>query len=341
MNTFFAGSGMIFRALIATGLMATIAGCGEKPSSPAAGNREASWPEEVREVQIVSSADGSLQKALFWAPADRRTPVPLLVNLHTWSGDYRQDMGIAFFQEARRRGWAFIHPDFRGPDRRPEAAGSPTATADILDAVAYAREAASLDSGRIYLAGVSGGGHMSLLTAGRNPEIWAGVSAWVPITDLARWHAECVARGLDYARDMEATCGGPPAAGAEVDSQYRLRSPLSVLGRAAAVAVEINTGIHDGHSGSVPVGHSLRGFNELARANGMPEKVIGEQAIERFETGERVPPELAGEREDDPAYGDKRVLFRRNAGPARVTVFESGHEGIPQAACEWLARHKK
>ena len=316
------------------------AGCDEKGRLPAPGG-QSGWPAQVREVEIVSSLDGQRQKALFWAPAEAREAVPLLVNLHTWSGDYRQDLGVAFFEEARRRGWVFIHPDFRGPNRRPEATGSLLATADIIDAVNFARQAARVDSCRIYLAGTSGGGHLSLLTAARAPGVWAGVSAWVPITDLARWHAECVERSLDYALELEASCGGAPGAGEEIDRQYHLRSSFGQLGQAAGVAIEINTGIHDGHDGSVPVGQTLRAFNELAQANGRPEAVIDEQAIERFETGETVPPELASEREDDPDYGNNQVLFRRSAGPARVTVFEGGHEGIPRAACDWLSRQHK
>ena len=54
-----------------------------------------------------------------------------------------------------------------------------------------------------------------------------------------------------------------------------------------------------------------------------------------------APAELAAEREDDPDYGEKAVLFRRTAGPSRVTIFAGGHEGIAQAAVNWLARQRK
>ena len=296
------------------------------------------WPGTVQDVEITSSVDGTVQQAKFFLPDNPKGPIPLLVMLHTWSGDWRQDMGIGWMEQAAVRHWAFIHPNFRGPNGKPESTGSEIATADILDAVAWVRQQVDIDSTRIYLAGTSGGGHMSLLTAGRSPDIWAGVSAWVPIFDLARWHAECVERGLDYAAQMEAACGGVPGSSPEVDSQYALRSSKSVLDRAAGLALEINAGIHDGHSGSVPVGHTLRAFGMLAKANGMPEKALSEEQIGEFESTQSVPAALAGETVDDPAYGDKRVLFRREAGPARVTIFEGGHEGIPHAGCEWLSR---
>ena len=301
----------------------------------------AGWPRDVRKVEIISSRDSTVQPALFRAPEDSKKPAPLLVALHTWSGDYLQDTGALWLEQARARGWIFIHPDFRGPDDNPPATGSELAAADILDAVEFARAHAAVDTQRIYLAGLSGGGHMSLLTATRSPAVWAGVSAWVPITDLARWHAECLERGNKYAADMEASCGGAPGASAAADSQYALRSSLPRLDRLAGVPVEICAGIHDGHTGSVPVGHTLRAFNALAAANGMPEKRLSEEQILWFEVEETVPAELRSEREDNPAFGENTVLFRRSAGPARVTIFEGGHEGLPAAACEWLSARRK
>ena len=182
---------------------------------------------------------------------------------------------------------------------------------------------------------------MALLVAARAPWVWAAVSAWVPITDLARWYEECKKRGLKYAEDMAAACGGAPGDGEAIARQYRLRSPLPVLRQAAGVPVDLNAGIHDGHTGSVPISHTLRAFNVLARANGMPEKALSSRQIDWFLQRQSVPLELAGEREADPDYLGRAVLFRRSAQAVRVTIFEGGHEGIPRAACNWLAGHRK
>ncbi|MEA2063047.1 MAG: hypothetical protein U9P14_05065, partial [Gemmatimonadota bacterium] len=130
--------------------------------------------------------------------------------------------------------------------------------------------------------------------------------------------------------------GGPGA-----DTQYRLRSSLPVLHRAAGLPIEISAGLRDGHEGSVPVSQSLLAFNELARANGMNEKVIEPGRIHYFVTRAQVPPELSNLVEDDPSYGIRKVLFRVYAGPARVTIFEGAHEGIPAAAVSWLGKHRK
>ncbi|MEA1997178.1 MAG: hypothetical protein U9N45_06040, partial [Gemmatimonadota bacterium] len=144
-----------------------------------------------------------------------------------------------------------------------------------------------------------------------------------------------------YAGDLEAICGGAPGESEYVDSQYTMRSPLTVLAAARGLPVEICAGVHDGHTGSVPVSHTLRGFNMLAEANGMPEKKLSPDEIDYFVTREKTPPGLAGELPEDPAYESNPVLFRREAGPARVTVFEGGHQILPAAALQWLSTHSK
>ena len=64
--------------------------------------------------------------------------------------------------------------------------------------VDFAKKKTRIDKKRILLVGTSGGGYMSLLMAGRAPNLWAGVSAWVPISDLAAWHSETKKKGLKY-----------------------------------------------------------------------------------------------------------------------------------------------
>ncbi len=298
----------------------------------------------MRIVEIRSSFDGVAQKAQWWAPAEAFKdsavssyvgPVPLIVALHTWSGDYRQDVSSKYFSRARARGWAIIFPDFRGPNRNPMACASDAAVSDIVDAARYAKAVARIDERRVYLVGASGGGHMSLVMAHRRPRIWAGVSSWVPISDLGAWHGESVKRGTAYARDLGAVCGGPPGASAAVDREYRSRSPLFHLEAARGVAIHISAGIHDGHTGSVPVSHTLLAFNRLAEANGFPERRVSATDIQTIVDTERVPDSLGR-----PPYDStmpNRVLFRRDAGPARVTLFEGGHEILYDAAFEWLA----
>ena len=288
-------------------------------------------------MDVTSSQDGSLQKVIYWRPEsaahDAKGPaVPLIVFLHSWSGGFEQ--GPPWIDQAKKMGWVLVAPDFRGPNSRPEACASDLASQDILDAVAYARRDARIDTSRIYLVGGSGGGHMALVMAARAPELWAAVSAWVPITDLAAWHAESKTRKNNYAKMLEQSCGGAP--GPATEAAYRHRSPLFHLAAAKGVPLDINTGIHDGHTGSVPVSHSLRAFNVLAASD----KQISTEDIDFMVREQKIPSALATETQDDPER-QKTVLFRRSSGNARVTVFEGGHESESSSAVLWLARQRK
>ena len=293
----------------------------------------------ARDIKIRGSKDGAVQPATFWVPATNGAdePAPLLVALHTWRGTYQQDNGL--LAEAQARGWATILPDYRGPNDNSQACASELAIQDVLDAVDYATQHARIDRRCIYLAGVSGGGHMALMMAARAPHVWAGVSAWVPITDLAAWHAESLARKQVYAQQLEQICGGKPGT-PETDKQYQARSPLFHLPAARGLPIDLNVGIHDGHSGSVPIGHTLRAFNILAKVNGCFDRTLTPDQIAAMAQQQKVPVELTGERADEPRR-TKPILFRRSAGPVRVTVFDGGHEIDAHAACDWLAEQTK
>lgn len=314
-------------------------------ASPAPAAEPAAAPtplEQLKPVTITSSVDGTPQSALVWLPEEvGEAGAPLLVKLHSWSGNYRQTTWVeTTLTECRQRNWAYIQPDFRGPNVRPAACASEAAVADILDAVKYMREQAHIDPRRIYLVGGSGGGHMSLMMAAKAPQLWAGVSAWVPITDLAAWHAESTARKSKYAKDLERVCGGPPGTSAAVDAEYRRRSPLFFLAAAKGLPLDINAGITDGHNGSVPVSHTLNAFNVMATANGQADRRLSDEQIARITQSAAVPAPLATETVEE-AGRVHQVLFRRAAGPARVTLFDGGHTGDMATAIRWLADQQR
>lgn len=291
--------------------------------------------EGPREVEYVSAADATKQPAMFYAPKSKH-PVPLLVALHTWSGDYRQKAQAAYAQWCAEKGWAYIHPDFRGPNNKPQATGSELVVADIASAVAFAKRSTAVDAERVYLIGASGGGYTALLLAGRKPELWTAVSAWVPITDLRAWYFESKKASRKYFRDIALSCGGAPGASPAVDREYKNRSPVTHLKNAVGLRVDINAGIRDGHAGSVPISHSLSAFNLLAAAKDR----IAAKDIEYFVQHAKVPPHLRRPL-TDPSYGRKTPLFRRTSGNARVTIFDGGHELVAPAALSWLERQKK
>lgn len=297
----------------------------------------------ARLVRIASSSDGALQPCWFYAPPEKAgSKVPLVVGLHTWSGDWGSVKSYrSALNEAVKRGWAMVGPDFRGPNSTPEACGSDLAVQDVVDAIEFAKSNANIDPARIYIIGGSGGGHMTLLMLGRHPDIFAAGAAFCPITDLARWHADSLldhpGRVGKYARMLEASCGGTPAQKAE---EYAKRSPLIWIGRvrSAGVPTYICTGIHDGWTGSVPVGHSIRAYNALADVKDR----ISEKDIQSIEESQRIPEELDGGDKKDAFYGQKmRIHLRRTSGTARLTIFEGGHGGNFPAGFDFLSRQVK
>ena len=325
---------------IALGML-TVSAFAATPLTPVE-RAKAELPALLR--QVKSTHDGTLQPCYFYAPeAAKAKAVPLIVGLHTWSYDWR-DLGhyATVYAEAKRRGWAMVGPNFRGANNHPEACGSDAAVQDIVDAVRYAQGQTSIDANRIYIIGGSGGGHMTLLMAGRHPEIWAGCAAFCPISDVARWHADSSlkghpGRGPGYAKMLEKVCGGTPA---EKPDEYRHRSPLTWLSaaRQAKVPVYIVTGIHDGWKGSVPVGHAFRAFNALAEERDR----VSEADIAFIEDKQEVPDALAFRDAADPFYGPKiRIHFRRTSGNVRMTLFEGGHGGNFPAGFDFLARQVK
>ncbi len=298
--------------------------------------KKLTWPAEVKEIQYFCSADRSQQPAMFYTPKTD-APIPLLVGLHSWSADYRQrDPGVYYARWCIEKNWVFIHPNFRGPNNKPQATGSEFVVQDIKDAVTFSTQKANVDVNRIYLVGSSGGGYAALLMAGRAPEIWAGVSAWVPIVDLVAWHQESRERKNRYAAMIESSVGGPPLLGASAYAESIKRSPITYLKNAQGLPLDINAGINDGHNGSVPISHSLRAFNRLAK----PKDKISEADIQFF-IKNAAAPELLKQSVSDATYGNKQPLFRRTSGKTRITIFDGGHEIIPQAALNWLAKQRR
>lgn len=313
------------------------------------------WPDEVCTAYFRSTVDGTSQPMLVYtvpaaanaAPHGTRQSAeekrPLLVALHTWSATYRQTQGQVAFRWCASMRWNFVHPHFRGPNWSAEACGSDLAVQDVLDAVSHIQGRFEIDEERVYAAGVSGGGHMALLLAGRAPGLWAGVSAWAAIADLRWWwkeRADGVETTRRYARHIESAVGGrPEEENGAAWQECKLRSPLTYLLAAGAVNLDINAGVSDGwEGGAVPFTHSLYSYNAVVP----PSVRLEGTFIDEF-FSKHIPPggkDEAGASKDR-LYGEKGVLFRRMHRNVRVTVFRGGHEIIHVAALNWLAAQRR
>ena len=286
-------------------------------------------------VLIRSTADGSLQPSFLSLPdsLDKARPTALMVALHSWSSDYTQRY-LSMETGARTRGWLLIAPNFRGRNDHAEACGSKLAEQDVLDAVQWVRDRYPIDPKRIYVLGISGGGHMTMLMAAKHPDLWAAASAWVGLSDVAVWYGD---HATDtYGAMMRRCFGGAPSSSDSVAAEFRARSPVTWLARAASLPIDFAAGRDDPE---VPMVHSVRGFNALAAAaGGTP--VTEAEIAELARPGGLLSQPTPGDTAADSTWG-RRIFLRRRAGPSRLTIFEGVHEWLPPAVLQWLDGHVK
>lgn len=291
-------------------------------------------------IRVESSLDQSSQPSLVWVPeAAKTTSRPLFVFLHSWSGNYKQS-NTKWQAEAVKRGWIYLHPNFRGVNQHPEACGSRLARQDILDAISYMIEHYHVDQSRIYLAGASGGGHMTMLMVGHHPDRFSAASAWVGISDLADWYHFHVKDGKpqNYAKMILKSLTDKPGTSSKIDADYRDRSPIYWMANATEVPLDLNAGVTDGKTGSVHFAHSLNAFNVLAEKN-QTATITKEEIQQLWDQGKLKNPQPT-DQVTDKTYG-RDILLRRVSSEARVTIFQGGHEGLPQPACAWLSKQQR
>jgi hypothetical protein len=292
------------------------------------------WPVTCQEVSMPSSMDTSHQKAMFF-PASGYQPQPLIVSLHTWSGDYRQKDPLA--SKILEKGWNYIHPDFRGSNTRPEACGGEKVIRDIEDAIGYAKQHGNVDVDNIHVIGTSGGGYATLLMYMKTALEIRSFSAWVPISDLVDWYWACDGRGLKYAGDILSCTDSQDSVlnieEARARSPYFMDTPVS---RRKKSRLNIYCGIHDGYTGSVPITQSINFYNKLVRDMKGDELALVplEDAIHMMSQRTFTPGEAAQLLGPE----GRRIHYRKQYDSINLTIFEGGHELLPGAALEDLVR---
>lgn len=306
----------------------------------AVGSSRSSLLAQVMRTDVVSSLDGKQQPVLYWVPESASNQeTPLFLFLHSWSGNYTQD-NSKWLKVCQREQWIWLHPDFRGANNTPQACGSRFARQDVLDAMKWAYQNFRIDPKRVYMAGVSGGGHMSLLMAGHHADQFSAVSSWVGPTDLAAWHRFHTKNGKPqkYAVMIEKSLSGAPGTSAEIDADYRDRSPVFQMHRSGNLPISIWAGVNDGHTGSVPVSHSLRAFNGIALGN--QTELISDEEIDQLVRDRRLSRPRESDQETDHVLG-RKLYLRRSSNESVITIFDGGHESLPEAAVAWLKRQRR
>jgi len=285
------------------------------------------WPEGFNEIEILSSVDNTKQKSYFYQTKSNH-PKPLIISLHTWSGDYTQKDLLV--KQILANDWNYIHPNFRGPNNTKEACGSPLVVSDIDDAISFAIEQGNVDKNQIHIIGVSGGGYATLLAYMQSKYDIRTFSAWVPIADIHRWYYESKGRNAKYAQHIALATSGDSSKLNRLEAMQRspmyMNTPIS---RRSNSKLFIYAGIHDGYTGSVPISHSLDMYNKIvkdfypmAADELIPEETKNQLIVSRNNPG--FP---------NVKLADRKIHFQKTfRDKLQITIFEGTHEMLTERA---------
>ncbi|MCB0750908.1 MAG: prolyl oligopeptidase family serine peptidase [Ignavibacteriae bacterium] len=272
------------------------------------------WNDDFKLVQIPSSIDTVVQPAYFLDSKEKSNP--LLVSLHTWSGDYTQADSLAYL--AKNENWNYIHPNFRGPNNTKDACLSEKAIRDIDDAIQFSIENGNVDKNNIFIVGVSGGGYATLGMYLKTKYKIKSFLAWVPISDISAWYYQTKNRGLKYSQDILNCISGNN----EFDeNEAKRRSPLFwEIPQNLNGKLEIYAGIRDGYDGSVPITHSISFYNKITKAFGYKDKIVTEEEIIKL-----LSREIAVDRKEN-KIDTRSILYKRENPKVSLTIFDGKHE---------------
>lgn len=287
------------------------------------------WQKEFKLIEINSSADHKIQKAYFYSSTSS-TPKPLIVSLHTWSGTYAQSDTLSLL--SLRKNYNYIHPDFRGTNNTPDACGSFLTLSDIDDSIDFAIKNGNVDTTRIYVIGVSGGGYATLNTFMHSRHKIKKFSSWAAISDLTAWYEECTARGYRYAEDIYQSTSSKNGI-LDIEEAQR-RSPIyasTPVEKLKSSELAIFAGIHDGVQGSVPFAHSIYMYNKLLKDLKVEDK---SQYVSNKEIKKLVKYRKAFK--DNGTIQDREICLEKSYGNIQLIIFNGGHEMLSEYAFKRL-----
>lgn len=290
--------------------------------------RQIGWSKDFEMVEIKSGNDKNIQRSYFYK-SKANEPKPLVVSLHTWSGDFNQIDDLA--EMCKQRDLNYIHPDFRGANNTADACCSEKALTDIDDAITYAIQNSKVDTTKIFVIGVSGGGYATLSTFMKSKHNIKKFSAWASITDLIAWYNESKIRNSKYAEDIlacTASENGLNMESAKMKSPMYWNTPIEKLKDSKLF---IYAGIYDGIQGSVPISHSFNFYNKLLTDMSVTDSSKFVSVTEKLNLLEKRQP--LGE------YGNiagRKICLKKEHENLSLTIFEGNHEMLTEFALNEL-----
>jgi predicted peptidase len=291
------------------------------------------WRDEFKIVDVKSPIDETLQQAYFYKTKSV-DPQPLIVSLHTWSTDYTQYDSINEF--SFRKDYNYIHPNFRGMNNTKDACCSELVISDIDASIDFALENANVDTTKIYVMGMSGGGYATLAMFMKSKHRIKKFSSWVPLVDLVQWYDETKILKLKYAAEILACTQSKD--GILNEKIARQKSPIyweTPIDKLNYSTLEISTGIYDGMRGNgvIPITHSINFYNKLLSDLDISDSSKYVSAAEKLALLEfRKPLGNFGQ------ISGREVALVKETNNIKLTIFEGGHEILHKYAFEELVK---
>ena len=291
------------------------------------------WSDKFKIVEIKSPIDETLQPAYFYKTKSP-DPQPLIVSLHTWSNDYTQHDSIN--ELSLEKDYNYIHPNFRGVNNTKDACCSELVISDIDASIDFAIKNANVDTTKIYVIGVSGGGYATLAMFMKSKHKIKKFSSWVPLVDLIQWYDETKILKLKYTNEILACTKSKDDILNEVIA--RQKSPIfwkTPVDKLNYSTLEISTGIYDGMIGNgvIPITHSINFYNKLLTDINVTDSTKYVSDAEKLELLEfRKPLDDYGQ------ISGRDVMLLKETNNIKLTLFEGGHEILTKYAFEELTK---
>ena len=290
--------------------------------------RNVNWDNDFKVVEIKSTLDDNIQKAYFYK-SKSNNPEPLIISLHTWSGYYSQNDGLASL--CKQKDLNYIHPDFRGANWTKNACCSDLALSDIDDAITYVMNNSNVDNTKIFVIGASGGGYATLSTFMKSKHNISKFSAWASISDLIAWYNESKIRNNNYDEnilDCTSSKNGLNIEYAKQKSPIYWNTPTDKLENSKLF---IYAGIYDGIQGSVPITHSINFYNKILTDLSILDTSKYISINEKLQLLELRKP-LA----DFGNIADRKIYLKKEIENLSIIIFEGNHEMLTEFALNEL-----
>ena len=296
-------------------------------------NEAPKWSDEFKIIKIKSPIDSAIQQAYFYKTKST-TPQPLVVSLHTWSNDYTQYDSINEF--SLEKDYNYIHPNFRGVNNTKDACCSELVISDIDASIDFAIENANVDTTRIYVIGMSGGGYATLGMFMKSKHRIKKFSSWVPLVDLVQWYEETKILKLKYSEEILACTQSKD--GLLNEEIARQKSPIfwgTPIKKLNYSTLEISTGIYDGMIGNgvIPITHSINFYNKLLSDLSVTDSTKYVSDREKLRLLEFRKP-----LSDYGKISGREVMLVKETNNIKLTLFEGGHEILTKYAFEELIK---